>query len=537
MNALQQLQNLGRADFLRSVGLYLLSDRVIMVRLRKSFLNVSVLELEERELPASDNRTISALTGWVAEDVKEIALKAENDARERALRQAILSLLPHFNAARDAIYLCVPQEQAVVQQVFLPLAAEDNLRQVLEYEIERQLPFKRDEIYFDYLPVGKKGEKICVYVFATPKKNIAGLLNMLESFGVRPSGVETTVTALANYLLFCDSDGGGNAALIAAHRSHWEMLGVNTSDGGWKASAQLLFTHQFPLQEWAHGSGKAVLQESLREMKKIYRCGDIGALNGVAEAHLAAAEDLIELGSPRLEFTRPITNPEALPAIGAALRGVREASIGGNFLSTEGFNGSGAKTLSALNSVLLGLLVLSLIAWGVSFPIKDELRLRQLQSENRKLEPTIEVLRREESQLEQLRKEAAYLNDFDQRRGELLRILDELSRLVPNNAYFSNLRYRPGVLEIQGSAENASALIPLLERSALLENVNFNAPSNRGRDNRETFSLKADLEKIKADGAKTLTTGATANTEARKEPTKETRQPGKEPAKETKSKS
>ena len=26
----------------------------------------------------------------------------------------------------------------------------------------------------------------------------------------------------------------------------------------------------------------------------------------------------------------------------------------------------------------------------------------------------------------------------------------------------------------------------------------FNAPSNRGRDNRETFSLKADLEKLKA---------------------------------------
>jgi hypothetical protein len=67
--------------------------------------------------------------------------------------------------------------------------------------------------------------------------------------------------------------------------------------------------------------------------------------------------------------------------------------------------------------------------------------------------------------------------------------------VVPTNAYFSNFRYRSGVLEIQGNAENASALIPLLERSALFENVGFNAPSNRGRDNRETFSLKAELEK------------------------------------------
>jgi hypothetical protein len=110
---------------------------------------------------------------------------------------------------------------------------------------------------------------------------------------------------------------------------------------------------------------------------------------------------------------------------------------------------------------------------------------------------------------------------------------------VPTNAYFSNLRYRTGLLEIQGSAENASTLIPLLERSALFEHVNFNAPSNRGRDNRETFSLKADLEKLKEEPVKQTT--SVPSKEARKEPTKEVRQPSKEPAKdpakETKSKS
>ena len=66
-----------------------------------------------------------------------------------------------------------------------------------------------------------------------------------------------------------------------------------------------------------------------------------------------------------------------------------------------------------------------------------------------------------------------------------------------------------------------------LERSPLFENVAFNAPSNRGRDNRETFSLKADLEKLKEaakDSAKD------AGKEVRKEP-------AKEPVKETKSKS
>ncbi len=198
-----------------------------------------------------------------------------------------------------------------------------------------------------------------------------------------------------------------------------------------------------------------------------------------------------------------------------------------NFLAAPGMERQGRKALSALNTALFALLVLAAIVWGVSFPIKDELRLRQLQTENQKIEPAVEALRREENQLQQLRKEGTFLTTFEQRRGEALRVLDELSKIVPSNAYFSNLRYRAGVLEVQGSAENASTLIPLLERSPLFENVAFNAPSNRGRDNRETFSLKADLEKLKEaakDSAKE------AGKEVRKEP-------AKEPVKETKSKS
>ena len=85
MISLRQLQDVTRADFVRSVGLYFMNDRIIMVRLRKSFLNVAMVEAEERQLPQGDNRqTISELTGWVAEDVRDIALKPESDARERS---------------------------------------------------------------------------------------------------------------------------------------------------------------------------------------------------------------------------------------------------------------------------------------------------------------------------------------------------------------------------------------------------------------------------------------------------------------------
>ena len=477
-------------------------DHLVLVRLRKNFLNVSLLEQEMRDLPVGENRqAISELTGWIAEDVREIALKAEHDSRERALRQAILSLLPHFSAGRDSLYICVPQEQAVVQTVYLPQAAEANLQQVLEYEIERQLPFSRDEIFYDYLPIGKRGDKIALYLFAIPKKHLAGVLDVLGSFGIVPSGVETTATALANYLLFCKKDLAGCAAIVGGDADVSELIGVQTSAAGWTQAPELLFSHRLPAAEWAEGIGKELIAECLRQTPKLYGWGNADHVLHSATGEKVECEDLASLGGEKFGGSAQLSTA-MLPAVGAALRGVREARLESNFLRPAGADRGARGNFSLVNSMMIGLLVLALAGWGISYPIKDELRLRQLQQENQKTEPSVEALRREEAQLQMVRKEVQFLSDIDRRKGEVLRVLDELSKVVPTSAYLSNFRYRNGVLEIQGNAENASTLIPLLEKSTLFENVAFNAPSNRGRDNRETFSLKADLEKQTNSGSK-----------------------------------
>src|SRR5262245_3114414 len=506
MNVPPWLQSLYRADFLRSVGLYIMHDHLVLVRMRKNFLRLSLAEQEARELPLGENQqAISELTGWIAEDIREIALRAETDSRERALRQAIVSLLPHFSAGKDSLYICVPQEQAIVQKLFLPQAAENNLRQVLEYEIERQLPFRRDDIYFDFMPIGKQGDKIGVYLFAIPKKSLVHILDVLGSFGIRPNGVETTVTAMANYLLFCRGDLDNPAVVVGRQNEAWEMVGIRNGVNGWKHNPELLFAHSLQQADWAQGPGREVLQECLAKSPTFFAWGDSeveGFFNSLSQERAPLKyEDLVAAGNQRLAGGGNIAHPQVLPAFGAALRGLREASFTVNFLRQEGAV-DGGKAFSGINAALLGLLLVSALALGVSYPIKDEIRLRQLQKENQKLAPAVEAVRREETELQKARKEARFFADFDQRKGEVLRVLDELSKTVPTSAYLSNLRYRGGNLEIQGSAENASALIPVLERSPLFENVGFNAPSNRGRDNRETFSLKADVEKPKGKATK-----------------------------------
>ena len=52
------------------------------------------------------------------------------------------------NPSLRMIY-CLPESRALTRSLSLPAAAEDNLRQVLGFEMDRQTPFKADQVYFD----------------------------------------------------------------------------------------------------------------------------------------------------------------------------------------------------------------------------------------------------------------------------------------------------------------------------------------------------------------------------------------------------
>ena len=47
-------------------------------------------------------------------------------------------------------FYCISAERTLRRTINLPAAAENNLRQVLAFEMDRQTPFKADQVYFDY---------------------------------------------------------------------------------------------------------------------------------------------------------------------------------------------------------------------------------------------------------------------------------------------------------------------------------------------------------------------------------------------------
>ena len=472
------LQSLSRADFLKSVGLYVTRNHVVLARLSKDLTRLSLVEQQVREFEAGGDPA----------------------ARRHSLTQAIRSLLPHFNPARDPCYLCLSLDQAVSCQVFFPQAVAENLTQVLDYEVGRLVPFRRDEMYYDYLVAGKKGDKLAVLLFAVPRRTLDEVLDALVVFGIKPRGVDTSATALANYLLFCHGESAGPALFLGAYNGSWEMIGLDRSTDGWKRQrAEMLFAYSLPAADWARLPSRELVHDWHLENAKFFTLGSNGEMLSSFIGELGPVTDLAAQGGEKLNGEFRVGNDMLLPALGAALRGLREARFSVNLLP-QPVRQVEKRGLSGLNLFFVVFLLLALAAWGGSYPLKDEIRLRQLQTENRKFAPAVEALQREDEELTRANKELTLLLSLRNRRGEVLQILDELSRVVPDTAYLSNFRYRDGGIELQGNAENTSNLVPILERSPVFKNVGFNAPSNRGRDNRETFSLKAEMENQRAEG-------------------------------------
>jgi Tfp pilus assembly protein PilN len=487
---------LSRADFLTSVGLYVTPERITLVRMRKSLLSLSLIEAETREIsfPGRGERP-SSVTGRIPGETAGVAFGEAETSRPQALREAIRSLLPYFELDKDPVYLCLSPEQVVVQQVLLPLAAEENLAQVLEYEIQRLLPFRPEGVYYDYLSVGRTKDKIELLLFAVPKSIVNEMLDALAAFDVRPRGVETTITAVANGFFFCTGGGATGPTLVVGEQNRGcEMIGLHTDGNGWSPAHGIRFAYWLPQVDWVHGLGKEILDGCLDGSPNVFRWGAVEDFLPSVTEDSVETEDLWALGNERLSGEKKIPHPAFLPAVGAALRGLRASKAPGNLLPGTEEN-IGGSPLSRQNLSLALLLLLGLVIWGGSYPIKDEIRLSRLQREVANIQPSVESLRRDEEELRKISQEISSVAELVERRGEMLQILDELSRIVPSSAYISNLQYRNRTVELQGSAVGASNLVPVLERSPLFRDVGFNAPSTRRQNDRESFSLKAELER------------------------------------------
>jgi general secretion pathway protein L len=89
-------------------------------------------------------------------------------------------------------FYCIRGDRTLQRSIILPAAAEDNLRQVLAFEMDRQTPFKADQVYFDYRIGGRPAAERNLQVELTviPRPQLDAELGVLNACGAQLDGVD-----------------------------------------------------------------------------------------------------------------------------------------------------------------------------------------------------------------------------------------------------------------------------------------------------------------------------------------------------------
>lgn len=108
--------------------------------------------------------------------------------RNSPQRNAALSWLKRLRKDGARAVLLLPDTASTSKILALPLAAEENLRQVISFEMDRLTPFKADQVYFDYEIIEKDPDqkRLRLRLVVAPRQRIDQIVGQIMPWGIRP---------------------------------------------------------------------------------------------------------------------------------------------------------------------------------------------------------------------------------------------------------------------------------------------------------------------------------------------------------------
>jgi general secretion pathway protein L len=167
--------------------------------------------LRRPALTAADAMVISPIGSLGRIDA--VAIYLRRNGKETALGRfglssANLAGLPR--SASRATVLRLDERDVLGKTVSLPLAAERELDQVLAFEMDRETPFKAEELYWSHRieAVDRQNGRLSVRLVLVPKADLWPLLTGLEQAGIQPGRAEIVDGPDTGTCLPLDGDGG-----------------------------------------------------------------------------------------------------------------------------------------------------------------------------------------------------------------------------------------------------------------------------------------------------------------------------------------
>ena len=353
------------------------------------------------------------------------------DKSEKEKLDALPSFLAEFRDENQIptsnLVMGLSKEKVMLREIEYPSAVKENLRSTLDYDIDKYIPLSADEIYFDYQVIEEDHAK----------NRLKILLVMIKKTDCEP------------YLSFCRKWPGG-------------VYGLSVS------AAAIANGYAF-----LSGDKK---QPSNGHIREILTKGE----GDLSDRDVFQPSGLEKIGIP---------SPGLLPAFGLGLETLWDVPIRINLLPLE-IRKRPSRTGQYVLIGLIALLVFFGTAWVGGHIFRQQMRLRALVEETKRLSSEVATLTEAEKRIKEIEHNMATLKGIKGDSHSVLDILRELTEIIPETAWLTEFRLTDKGIQLSGYAESASELIPLLDLSPLFEDVVFLSASTRDpRLGKERFHI------------------------------------------------
>lgn len=425
-------------------------------------------------------------------DVVECATQDEKTLSDQLSR--LLEKLPKVPAP---FFASLPRSLITTRTLLLPSSQPQELASMVEFQIEKEIPFPKEKMIFDYQLIETTSEGYSRLLLAIAGEEVIHrYLAVLKGGKIVPASLFLSSQGLVSFFNFLQGEKEKKeivSALIDVDLfvTHVEMI----------HEGRLYFTRSIPIgsrpikekgDSLIRGAFLQELHHTFAAFRKEFsatRTVDKIFLSGASEASSAIREAVSSYFSCPTEIIDLRNNPSFELRFG---KGVLEEKL--SFSSGIGFVLKDEKRMNLMplsekkaHATLLfrrsvgqsvALLVGSLLLVGLLFGnILHQRRVffRSLEEKLQKIEPAA-------SKMEVMQREIMLLKGREEESRMILEVLRELHRVMPQDASLTYLVITPGQLSLRGNSKNFSTVfqfVKALESSLFFESVKPKSATRR----------------------------------------------------------
>ncbi len=175
-----------------SLGIDFKQDHLVLTLLRRSFARIDLVDYEVYPVPP----------------------EAQKEDREAQIVTLVNTFVSKHQIKRERVSVAIPREKVIARFVRLPVAAKENLRRVLEYEMPKYTPFEKGEIHFDYCLLKEEKDWLHLFCVFARKADVDTYLSLLKKMGIQPISIQIPSAAAVNLFFYNKGGGEGETSVL-----------------------------------------------------------------------------------------------------------------------------------------------------------------------------------------------------------------------------------------------------------------------------------------------------------------------------------